>query len=51
MAINNRFKGILLMQLDESAVDGKILRVYEHSWKHAIAKFQSGAFVVKKFGQ
>ena len=38
------------MHLDESARE-RVLRVYEHSWKHAIGKFQSGAFVHKKFAQ
>ena len=34
LAINNRFKGILLMDFEESKdSNSKILRVFEHSWK------------------
>ena len=47
LAINNRFKGVLLMDLDPAT---NKLQVIEHQWKAAIANFQSGAFVHKKFG-
>ena len=49
LAIDNRFKGILLMDIDNSKQ--KSLRIFEHSWKQAISNFQSGAFVHKKFRQ
>jgi len=46
LAINNQFKGILLMDYNR---DEKKLRVIENSWKQSIENFQSGAFVHKKF--
>ena len=53
LAINNRFKGILLMdqQPKASSSDQVTIRVFEHSWKQSIENFQSGAFVHKKFNQ
>lgn len=38
------------MQYEETK-DGNLLRVFEHNWKTAIANFQTGAFVHKKFAQ
>lgn len=40
MSINNKFKGILLMDLSTSNKGAKpLLRVFEHSWQQAISNF------------
>lgn len=48
LAIDNRFKAILLMDYDQ---DKKKLSVVENTWKKAVEHFQTGAFVHKKYGK